>query len=228
MESAKTPSRAQRLLAQLGSLYGVALVMGIAATFFFGWLADEVLEAEFADFNRNVLLAIHHYSTPRLDTFALAITWLGSGFGVAILTFIFEAWLLRRKEAIDGWILLVTVVGGWILSASLKLVFQQPRPQVFPHLEPASFYSFPSGHSLISFTYWGFLAIWLILRNPRDLRRWGVGALCVAIASLVALSRLYIGVHWPTDVVAGFAVAVIWLSCCFAGRHWFIRRLRNT
>ncbi len=218
-------SRVRWLLDRLISFYGITLAIGVGATAVFGWLADEVLEAEFAGFNRAVLLAIHRHATPTLDQLALAASWLGSGLGLVLLTVALAVLFVRARKVVDAWILVVAIIGGWLLSATLKLAFHQERPRLFPHLESAANFSFPSGHSLASFVYWGFLATWLILQEPRQLWRWIVGLVCLGVASAVAVSRLYIGVHWPTDVVAGMLVAVVWLSWLFAGRQWLAHRI---
>jgi undecaprenyl-diphosphatase len=227
LEQPATQPRARRLLERLVSFYGIALAIGAGTTLLFAWLADEVLESEFADFNRSVLLAIHRHADPTLDSLALSITWFGSVVGVIVLTLLFIFWLVRSRRVVDAWILAVAMGGAGLLSSTLKVVFHQTRPEVFPRLAPAMNFSFPSGHSLMSFTYWGFLAVLLVLQNPRGAWRWGVACCALVLAGLVALSRLYIGVHWPTDVVAGMLLAIAWLTVCFSGRQWLAHRLES-
>ena len=107
------------------------------------------------------------------------------------------------------------------------MAFALSRPEVFEPLYTVSSFSFPSGHSLISFCLWGFAGAWYLLNDPARPRRWIVMLLCLALAALIAVSRLYIGVHWPTDVVAGMLLATFWVTVCLAGREWFLKRLRG-
>jgi undecaprenyl-diphosphatase len=217
-------SRSQRLLKLLGSYYGISLGIAILTLVTFAWLADEVLEQEFAAMNRDVLLWIHGFAGPGLTSVAFAFTDLGSVLGVTILAICFGLVLIRMRHYWDAVTLLVVLTGGAVLVFVLKGVFQQIRPQVFtPYVAELNF-SFPSGHSLISFAFWGYLASWLVHQDPKAPWRWLVGALCLAVAACVALSRLYLGVHWPTDVLAGLIVATFWVTACLSAQRWALAR----
>jgi membrane-associated phospholipid phosphatase len=222
VEQTIPPSRLKRFLELAGSFYGIALLISAIAAVSFAWLASEVLDQEFAAVNRDVLLWIHTFSSPVWDTIALTLTWLGSGVGVTVLMLMVMAGFLYYRRTLDAVTLAVLVIGGGILSTLLKAVFQQIRPELFPTLVKEVNFSFPSGHSLISFTFWGFVAVWLIIEEPRQLWRWIVGVCCLAMAALVALTRLYLGVHWPTDVVAGMLIATFWVWSVIAGRQMLI------
>jgi undecaprenyl-diphosphatase len=221
--------RLKRFLELAGSFYGIAVVVVGLAAVGFAWLADEVLEQEFAALNRDVLLWIHTFSSPFWDTVALTLTWLGSGVGVTILMLIMMSLFLYFKRTIDAVTLAVLVIGGGILTTILKVAFRQIRPEVFPPLVKEVNFSFPSGHSMISFTFWGFLAAWLVLQDLKAPWRWVIGVCCLGMAALVALTRLYLGVHWPTDVIAGVLVATVWVAACLIGRQMLIdwRTRRN-
>lgn len=223
-EQTITPSRLKRMLELAGSFYGVALIVVAIAVVAFVWLADEVLEQEFATMNRDVLLWVHSFGSPTWDRLVLMLTTLGSVVGLTIMTLTLAALFLRYRRHLDAITLLAVMVGGGILSMVLKLAFRQIRPQVFPPLLKEVNFSFPSGHSLMSFCLWGFIAVWLLMQAPREPWRWLVAMVCLAIAALVALSRLYIGVHWPTDIVAGMVVATFWVTACFLGQRFLIER----
>ena len=79
----------------------------------------------------------------------------------------------------------------------------------------------------MSFAVWGFFAWWIVSIRPREKWRWVVAALGLTIALLVALSRLYLGVHWPTDVVAGMLIAFSWIGVCAMGQRWLTRHARR-
>ncbi|MEO5931038.1 MAG: phosphatase PAP2 family protein, partial [Candidatus Kapaibacterium sp.] len=78
--------------------------------------------------------------------------------------------------------------------------------------------------SLISFCFWGFVAVWLLHQGATEVWRWFVAIPLLLIPAMVALSRLYLGVHWPTDVLAGMLIAAFWIAACFLGQRWFISR----
>jgi len=221
-------SRLRRLLELVGSFYAVAFAVAVGSLWLFIWLADEVLEREFAPLNREVLLFMHSLGGPFWDRVALAFTWLGSAHGIGMIAILFGIWLLARKRYVDFITLLVVLAGATSLTLMLKPIFQQVRPDVFPPLVVERNFSFPSGHSLASLCLWGFLGGWLVMEGRRDRWRWIVAALGLCMAMLVGLSRLYLGVHWPTDVAAGFLVGAFWVSVSLTGRRWMLaRRVRR-
>lgn len=219
-----TLSRSQRMLKLLGSYYVISLGIAMLALLVFVWLADEVLEQEFATMNRSILLWVHGFASPGLTKAAFVFTDLGSVLGVTLLAICFGALLARARHYWDMGTLAGVLIGGALLVFALKGIFQQVRPHVFtPYVTELNF-SFPSGHSLISFSFWGYVAAWLVHQGPRDLWRWLVGGLCLGIAACVAFSRLYLGVHWPTDVLAGMIIATFWVTACLTAKRWALER----
>ena len=108
-----------------------------------------------------------------------------------------------RKSAL--WLLLV-VIGGTLLNLGLKQIFAAPRPELLPHLDIVHSYSFPSGHSAGNMIFFGALAL---LAG----RRWAYGAAAMVVA-LIGVSRVWLGVHWPSDVTAGWIEGLGWLTLC--------------
>ena len=104
------------------------------------------------------------------------------------------------------------------VGVGVKHAFHLPRPTVFPWLMPASGYGFPSGHATMAFSLYGYLAVRLVMRKPGSVWRWLMTAAALAIAFAIAGSRLYLGVHWPTDVLGGTMVATFWVAVCAAIR----------
>jgi undecaprenyl-diphosphatase len=124
----------------------------------------------------------------------------------------------RRREAA---LFALAVLGANILNESMKLVFHRPRPATwFNYPEPPS-YSFPSGHSFVSFCFYFSLAEILIREEwplIRKIAMWGAAAL---LTLAIGLSRAYLGVHYPSDVLAGFTGAVVWTTMVRVGHHTF-------
>lgn len=137
-----------------------------------------------------------------------AFTWLGNGLtltGVAALSTLGLVALGQRVPA-----LFVAVVGAGAggLNALLKLAFSRPRPLLMAQLAHAGGYSFPSGHAMAGAAIYGALALVAVRRFPRQ-RWWVVGASGLLVFAIGA-SRVYLGVHYPSDVIAGWALGVSW------------------
>ncbi|MBD0335126.1 MAG: phosphatase PAP2 family protein [Cyanobacteria bacterium Co-bin13] len=214
--------RLMSFVATVGFLWlGVCLLLllGLAQ------LADEVLEQEAFIFDEAILLWIHQFANPLLDQIMLAVTRLGDPSTVIPLTFIGLIWLWwkwqRRVAAIFG----LTCVGGAVLSTGLKIFFGKPRPRLWPQLITENAYSFPSGHALGSMVLYGFSAYLLAQRFPGHKRLiFGVAALLIGS---IGFSRLYLGVHWPTDVIAGYSVGFLWISVCIGLLRLKTKRLSS-
>ena len=225
-------SGAKKLLKALTSYYAMALAIAVFFAWLFGWLAEEVLEHEFTSINTAILLNIHAYHTPVLDELALTITSIGSPIGIAIIGVLFISSLLLMKRYVDLGTFAVVLIGAVVLQLTFKLLFHQVRPHVFEPLVVENDFGFPSGHSLTSFAIWGFFAWWIISLDEaswtiRAVWRWVLGVLGLSIGMLVALSRLYVGVHWPTDVLAGMLLAFSWIGVCVTGQRWLTRHARR-
>jgi undecaprenyl-diphosphatase len=154
------------------------------------------------------------------------ITALG---GLAVLTFFTAAvsgylYLERRYRMLA--FLLIAVGTGSGISFGLKTLFARPRPDVVPHLAEVYTASFPSGHSLMAAVVYLTLGILLAAILPRRRLKLYVLSLAIILTGLVGLSRVYLGVHYPTDVLAGWAAGLVWaLLCWLAGRWLQYRRL---
>ena len=218
-------SHTRAVLRRLGWFYGIALAISAFLLWAFAEVAEEVIERSAEPINRTVLLTIHGYASPSLEWIALGLTTIGSIIGIAVVSLAFGAWLYRRRRLADLATLVAAVGGSAVLTYALKTAFRQERPVLFPSIVKEVTYSFPSGHSLASFCLYGFIAWCVVARAPLERWRWGVAAACVALAALIALSRLVLGVHWPTDVLAGAIVATLWLTIVLAGRRWLTSRL---
>lgn len=171
----------------------------------FGWLAREMLAGDTQVFDMAVREAVHRHASVPLTYFFRAVTMLGS---TAVLIpaglVLLSRWVrVRRRAAL---LFAITMAGAVLLDITLKEAFRRPRPQPFFELAAPRSASFPSGHALVSFCFWGAAAA-LSGRRVRPAVWAGVAVLVL----LIGLSRIYLGVHYPSDVIAGYAAAVSWV-----------------
>ncbi len=205
---------AERLKGRLTAAAVVWLAAGLSVSAFVVWafaeLAEEVAEGESRRFDRAVLLWIDSNVPENLDGPMRAITALGYYWAVlpllaaAVLIFYLKGW---RLSAV---LLLVSTGGGVLLTTVLKAVFGRARPDLVETGYTASFYSFPSGHATVAVGFYGALTVILAYR-AKGVARWAIAAGGVSLVLLIGFSRLYLGVHYPTDVLAGFLAAPLWV-----------------
>jgi undecaprenyl-diphosphatase len=157
------------------------------------------------------LLAAHAWSGPLLDRVFQVVSLLGYGYGVVPFEIVFVLVLAVRRHAREAWFAGLALWGSLLLNTPLKLVFERARPALWDPLERHATYSFPSGHAMATAT----LASVLILLYWRTRWRWRVVAASLALVALVGLSRVYLGVHYPSDVIGGWAFGVLWTVACF-------------
>ncbi len=213
VESAPPPRPAHRLIAFLS--LGVAVLLLIC----FAWIADSVRDFEIQNFDWTVRNWVHQFASPPLTRVMIFMSFLGKGglivaAVVAILLFLKLRW---RRAAL--WVV-VTLAGATVLDLALKYSFHRARPTPFFGALPHT-YSFPSGHSLFSFCFYGVLAGLITARvqsRPARIVIWFSSALLVAA---IGVSRIYLGVHYPSDVIAGYLAAAMWVSAMIAlDRSW--------
>lgn len=197
----------------------LALLLGVGLPLLlFGKTAQEVWTEGGFEFDRSTLLFIHQYATPSLDRVMVLITTsAGATFMPIITLFLGAVFWLRRQQR---WaVYLVLAVGGAsTIMFVVKALFHRTRPHLWLSPAPETDYGFPSGHSIASSS----LCLALILLAWPTRWRWPVLVIAVSYAVLVAFSRLYLGVHYPSDVLAAWGAGVAWT----AGLHWVLFRAR--
>jgi len=190
----------------------LSLSAAIVALLLFGWLAEEVLEPGTTRFDDSVRAAVHQHASPALTVFMRGITLLGSMEVLLPAVLIVLTFLFVRSKRYQAIVLAVTIAGGLILNMVLKLSFHRVRPDAFFNLATPTSYAFPSGHALLAFCFYGVMAwIWSDSQRNRE-RRWMVRVGAVCLIGLIGLSRIYLGVHYASDVLAGYAAAIVWIS----------------
>ncbi|HEX9172966.1 MAG TPA: phosphatase PAP2 family protein [Telluria sp.] len=203
----------------------VGLVLIVGAAWVFGSIAGDVV-ANASITVLDVWLA-HWFRANASESFTgvlLFITHWHSQPGIAAMALALGAWLYRNRAHYWLLALAATVPGGMLLNALLKYVFQRARPSWEDPLLSLSTYSFPSGHTAGATLFYGLLASYIVVVN----RSWSVRAAAVAAAcamvALVALSRVYLGVHYLSDVLAAMAEGCAWLAVCLTAFSTLRRR----
>jgi undecaprenyl-diphosphatase len=201
-------------------LVSVLVTAGLLLAFVL--IADEVLEGESLAFDRRIILAFRQAGNtsapigpPWLQELARDITSLGSFAVLGIVVSAVVGYLLLIHERAATWLVLVSVLGGVALNNLLKLSFARPRPDLVAPVVRVFTSSFPSGHAALSaITY---LTLGALLARTHPSRRIRVYFMSVAVTLtlLVGISRIYLGVHYPTDVLAGWCIGAAWALACW-------------
>ncbi len=199
---------------ELGILLAVAGITG--GIWMFAMIADEVKEGGTQSIDRKLLLAMRHpgdlspLGPPAVQEAARDVTALGSIVVLGLITFITCTFLALDGKGRMSLFLLISVVSGLIAGVLLKDLFHRPRPDIVPHAAYVATASFPSGHSMMSaLTY---LTLGALLARSHERRRIKAFFLLLAamLTLMVGVSRVYLGVHWPTDVLAGWTAGAVW------------------
>lgn len=199
---------------------GLYVVTGfvLSASMLFAFLTlswKTFLRASTELFDDAFIWLVRYYANPALDQAMLIITDIGFGtgyIGIVGFTLIILAYK-RRWSHISA--LAICLAGAGLLSFLLKNTFQRLRPDTFFLVTETSF-SFPSGHALATMCFYGMLAFFIMRETSSwPLRLW-VATLTLFLSLAIGISRIYLGVHYPTDVVAGYAVGFMWLTFCIS------------
>lgn len=181
--------------------------LGVVALF--AKIAEDVVQRESVGFDQVVSLALHRLATPPLDLIMRAFTVIGSAPLVLAVLLAVIVWSLRRRDRRAAGALLAVAAGTEGLNVVLKFAFHRPRPSLWA-LVALHGYSFPSGHAMAAVAIYGMVAV-VVARLQPGLRK-PVAVLAPLLVLLIGASRVYLGAHWPTDVLAGFAAGAFVLA----------------
>jgi membrane-associated phospholipid phosphatase len=196
----------------------LAFVVGPLAVF--AALGDEARENDPYAWDFDLLWFVHGYDSRTLDAATMFFSLVGGGAGLLAILVPALIALRRRLQPVQIYFLLAALLGTTVVTSLLKLAFQKPRPDLWTSPWPAHGYSFPSGHATESMAV--FAALVVLLWPTRW--RWPALLMGVPLVATVGLSRVYLGVHYPSDVLAGWCFALAWVAGL-----WFLlaRRLRT-
>ena len=187
------------------------LVTVLALTLFV-WLAREVTQGDAMRLDTPIRNAVHARSSPPLTAAMRGVSLVGSEVGLLPVGAILVWWLVAAKRRRAAVVFAVAALGAEGLDQIMKLLFNRPRPEPFFGLASPITHSFPSGHAMVSCCFFGVLAAILAAREPSRMKRTGIFAAAALLVAVMGFSRVYLGFHYPTDVLAGYAAAVVWLA----------------
>jgi undecaprenyl-diphosphatase len=195
----------------------LGIIIGLAFILAFAVIAEELIENELNLFDQTIISAVSKFESPLTTEIMKGFSTIGSA--AVMITIVVIAWLLCLKYKRYLWdtvTITFVLTGVWLMNLLLKFIFHRSRPFGLRLVE-ATGYSFPSGHAMISLAFYGIIGylLWNNLKSKRA--RYLSVTLLSLMVLIIGLSRIYLGVHYPSDVVAGFAAGGVMLILSILG-----------
>jgi undecaprenyl-diphosphatase len=214
---------------EIGGLLLLCLI--VASVWGLAELTDEVLEGATRSLDRDILLALRTpgdlsdpVGSPYVEEMARDLTALGGTVVITGATLLAAGFFLMRGSLGSMFYLLVATGGGIAISSIGKEFFDRPRPDLVPHGSLVYTASFPSGHSMMAAVAYLTLGVLIARVLPQRRQKVYVLSIAVILTLLVGVSRVYLGVHWPTDVAAGWLAGAAWAVLCVLVARFLSRR----
>lgn len=210
----------------------ITLLLIVLGIWGFAEIADEVIEGETHSLDERIILSMREADNPAdpigpdwLEGVGLDVTALGGYTVLTLLTLAVAGYLLLSRKYHAMWLVLIASGTGWALTMGLKEMFGRERPSLVPHLDHQTSMSFPSGHAMMSAVVYLTLGV-LTAQLAAD--RWATRvyllALAILLTFMVGVSRVFLGVHYPTDVLAGWSAGLSWAVLCWLVARWLQKR----
>lgn len=200
----------------LGVFLVVGALVAISGTYAFAKLAELVRHGYTQQFDEAVLRWMHAHQTPWLEDLMIEVTMLGTWIVVLSIVSIAGLFLWLTRHRYSTVLLLVATAGGIGLNNILKIGFDRPRPQVFEWGTHVSSSSFPSGHAMSSAVVYITVAYLAARLQKTHIARLATLTIAGCIVAVICFSRMYLGVHYPSDVAAGVIIGLSWAAFCMA------------
>ncbi|MEO7455170.1 MAG: phosphatase PAP2 family protein [Gemmatimonadaceae bacterium] len=212
----KTGIQAKSFYTTVGIFLVAGVVVGIIGVYGFAKIAEIVKKGYTQPYDVAILQWIHARQTPGLTTFLLEMTYLGTGSVVIVVVGVAALFLWHTEHKHSARLLLAATIGDIVLNNALKLIFHRERPTLFDWGTTAASSSFPSGHAMSATVVYGTVA-YLVARLQQS--QWArvltlVGAFLLILT--ICFTRLYLGVHYPSDVIGGIVIGLAWAGFCMA------------
>lgn len=206
----------KQLIVRLAYAFGFSIV----ATLLFGILADKVTESATVSLDTSALLWINSHTSAGLDAFFVTVTDLGGAIAVASISLALVVYCILKKQYHRAVFVAAAVGGAALLNLLLKLVFERERPDLWEVLITETSFSFPSGHAMASSA----LALTIVALAWKTRWRYAIIFAACLYGLVIGFSRLYLGVHFPTDVIGGWIVSAAWVSVVTAIMYTYVFR----
>jgi undecaprenyl-diphosphatase len=210
-----------------GAIVLSAVLLVVGGAWGFVELLDKVQEGRTESFDRWAVSALSQFHGPEyrwLEEAGRDITALGGVVVLAILTLFVCGYLAIVRKYSAMWLVLIATSGGLVVGTLLKWIIDRPRPQLGTHLSHVYTQSFPSGHSMMAAVVYLTLGALLTRFVRGRLVKFYFLASALVVTFLVGVSRVYMGVHWPTDVLAGWTAGLVWAILCWLTARWLQSR----
>lgn len=195
----------------------VGMILVGAAWLFFGVLEDVVTGDPLVRADRAIFALFQNFRSSTGDVFMTAVTEMGDSLVVTLVVIAATAWLFFKRTWRSALYLLMAVAGASVFNSGMKLILSRERP-IDGLYDGVSAFSFPSGHATVNFVLYGFICT-LVMRKIHATWRLPLVGIVLCIVALIALSRLYLGAHWLSDVLAGLSFGTTWLALLGTGYH---------
>ena len=199
-----------------------AIAVAVAMLFLLSWIANEVAHSATLRFDNAIREYVHTFASPAVTLLMRSFSVIGGQILTALVFVVPAALWWREKRRAALWLVAV-MLGALVLDLALKFAFHRPRPVPYFGGVPLTF-SFPSGHSLFSFCFYGTLAGLLAARTTSTALKALIYSSAAMLIFCIGLSRIYLGVHYPTDVIAGYLAAGVWVCTVLTLDRWRRRR----
>jgi undecaprenyl-diphosphatase len=210
----------RRYATNIYAAFGIFLLSGaviaVVCTWAFSEIAERVRQGSTQHFDDAAMHWIGQHQIPALQNVMLEVTALGTGTVVGMIVLISGLFLWLNQHKHSAILLIVATLGGLVLDQLLKIGFARPRPHIFEWGTHAASSSFPSGHAMSSIIVYGTVAYLAARLQQNVASRVLTLTLAVVIILLICASRLYLGVHYPSDVAAGLVIGLAWAGFCMA------------
>jgi undecaprenyl-diphosphatase len=211
------PEEAPKPTALFEAAILISLAAAVLALLLFAWLGNEVLQGDTQQFDTVIREWVHHYASANMTRAMTAFSLLGYDVLIVELAITFAVFAKLRWRRATVW-LAVAMAGSLALDLTLKFIYHRTRPSAYFGTAPHS-YSFPSGHALCSLCFYGVLAGLLSARAKSLPLRLVIWFSAATLILAIGLSRIYLGVHYPSDVLAGYLAATVWVGAVIVLDH---------
>ena len=202
----------------------VAGLLCLSSILLFALLTDEIIIEKEDIFDAKTFTLMQSYTSPINTKIALFVTFFGSGFFLIPAYLLIIFFFLKLKKAYYSILIAVVAIVSMLSGWALKEIFHRSRP-LLPLVPGAGGYSFPSGHSLGGFTFCGVIIYLAWISKASRFSKWMISVFSFLFGLLIGLSRIYLHVHFASDVLGSFFITVIWLSLSFIFLRFFQKRL---